>query len=192
MGLNPAGSPGHGLRRSPATTANVTASVVPASVARTLSVPGVSPTVYATADVPESETVVVSALTRPLPWVTVHVTRACFTALPLKTPTVSGSGSDCPSGAPCWLPDTMAILVLSPGDPSAGVKQPASRTRRVTESRGCSAHATVSGLHEGWRDRVGRMRANFLRAQKLRDHLGAMSRSTAYSSTILFVANFPA
>src|SRR5207247_2472066 len=86
----------------------------------------------------------------------------------------------------------MAILVLSPGDPSAGVKQPASRTRRVTESRGCSAHATVSGLHEGWRDRVGRMRANFLRAQKLRDHLGAMSRSTAYSSTILFVANFPA
>src|SRR6266702_4471959 len=36
------------------------------------------------------------------------------------------------------------------------------------------------------------MHANFLRAQKLRDHLRVMSRSTAYSSTILFVANFPA
>ena len=32
------------------------------------------------------------------------------------------------------------------------------------------------------------MHANFLRAQKLRDHLRVMSRSTAYSSTILFVA----
>ena len=36
------------------------------------------------------------------------------------------------------------------------------------------------------------MHANFLRAQKLPDHLRVMSRSTAYSSTILFVANFPA
>src|SRR6266566_3616217 len=121
MGLNPAGSP----------------------------VPGVSPTVYATADAPESETVVVSALTRPLPWVTVHVTRACFTALPLKTPTVSGSGSDCPSGAPCWLPDTMAILVLSPGAPAAGAQRPAGRTTGVPDSRGCSAQGTVSASKNG-------------------------------------------
>jgi glycosyltransferase involved in cell wall biosynthesis len=36
------------------------------------------------------------------------------------------------------------------------------------------------------------IRANFLWARKLRDYLRAMSPSAAYSTTILFVANFPA